>query len=105
MKTTKDMELIEVEFWTCKNPSHRHRTEAVAQNCIDKEERIGKNPPKRWSRAELSSILERKENGTRISEIAREIGCSRSNVDRLIRKAERIRNAEKYRAQQAAMVG
>lgn len=93
MEPIKKIELIESEYWSCCNDEHRHRTQSVAQKCIDKS-----NAPrkiiKRWSKDELFAFLDRKESGESMVSIAREQGFSVSNVVSLIDKAERIRDRE-----------
>lgn len=94
MKPQLDYEFIQREFWTCKNPQHRHRTEEIAKKCIDESERI-KIEPKRWKKKELYYFLEKKRAGENMSKLARDLGMSTTNVTRLVEKAERIERIEK----------
>ncbi len=93
METKKEIELVEVEYWTCTNPDHRHKTKEVAQRCIDKAI-APKKEPKRWSKAVLFDLLDKKLAGENMSKLAREMGMSISSMRRLTYKAERIRQRE-----------
>lgn len=90
METKKEIELVEVEYWTCKDSKHRHRTKEVAQRCIDKA-CMPKKEPKRWSKAELYELLDKKLAGENMAQLARDMGMSNSNLRRLTDKAQRIR--------------
>ena len=101
-KKKKEIELVEVEYWTCKNPNHRHRTQCVAQKCIDKDGQP-KRQHKRWSKAELYDMLNKKLAGENMSALARSMGMSSSNIKRLVDKAERIRWREEQTGEEYVM--
>ncbi len=94
METKKELELVEVEYWTCNNTDHRHKTKDVAQRCIDKAS-TPKKAPKRWSKAALFSLLDKKLAGENMAKLAREMGMTSTNMHRLTYKADRIRQQEK----------
>lgn len=93
METKKEIELVEVEYWTCNDNKHRHRTKEVAERCIYKS-CAKKKEHKRWSKAELYELLDKKLAGENMAQLSRDMCMSNSNMTRLTNKAHRIRLRE-----------
>ena len=93
MKAARKTELVEAVYWDCGNSEHRHKSERVAQNCIDREAKKGP-PAKRWSREELIDIESQNNNCDNSAALARKLRMSATNLSRLVRRAERIKRYE-----------
>lgn len=95
MKPKLKTELVRVDHWTCGNPDHRHKTEAVAQACIDKREAAEKHTAgaRRWTPEAYAEALKAYRGGTRKSELARQLGISQERARQVISKAERLEKA------------
>ena len=51
MKAKKIKMFVEVEYWDCGCDTHRHRTEAVANKCIERKANTAPRPPVEVQRA------------------------------------------------------
>jgi hypothetical protein len=69
-------------------PDHRHLTEEVAAKCIEK--RKLRPPQRHWHESDYALLLQRVRNGERQSDIAREMGLSRSRIGQALHRAWRI---------------
>lgn len=88
--------LIEHWYWACNIPDHRHTSELVAAKCIEKRKL---HPPHRhWTLTDYALVLKRVRNGERQSDIARDMGLSRTRVGQVLHKAERIERRAAYEA-------
>ena len=79
--------LIPVEYWDCGKRDHRHRTEIVAQSCIEKQ-----HTPiieKKWTYKACAEVLKEYRRGIKTLDIAKSLGLTRCRVNQIIRKAER----------------
>jgi DNA-directed RNA polymerase alpha subunit len=96
MKPKLKTELVRVDYWTCGNPDHRHKTEVVAQACIDKREAAEKHTAgaRRWTPEAYAEVLKAYRGGTRKSELARQLGLSKERARQVISKAERLEKAK-----------
>lgn len=95
MRTVQKCEWVQVQYWTCAKPAHRHMTREVAERCIAGSER-----PKKitnvWSLESRRALLERRRSsGVTVSALASEYVVSRNRIYELLRQAER----EELRAQ------
>ncbi len=87
---------IEVIRWSCSNPEHRHRTQEVAQRCIDT-----KSKPKRetniWTKENLKSILADRRSGMTYKKIGEKWrGISAQQAACVVYRAEHREQGGKY---------
>lgn len=92
IKTQSVVEVVEVTRWLCRDPKHQHRSEDVAQRCIDKDIK-----PKRvqveWTDAKYLAALERFESsGLTLAAFGRSLGYSGTYASHIIKRARRIRD-------------
>jgi DNA-directed RNA polymerase alpha subunit len=92
MKPKLKTEIVRVDYWTCGAPDHRHKTEAVAQACIDKREKAAEHNAgaRRWTPEAYAKVLDAYRGGTRKSEIAKQLGLSKERARQVVAKAERL---------------
>lgn len=57
MKSKKLTELVEITYWSCAIPEHRHKTNPVAEACIAKHS-TPKRPIRRWTNQERADACE-----------------------------------------------
>lgn len=90
MTPERRIELLEVVYWSCPVPTHRHKTRDTAQACCAKEARAAPQRPKnRWTHETLAGIGERRAAGKSVAEIAAEYGVSEDHMRIIIARWER----------------
>jgi hypothetical protein len=89
MKPQKVIELVEVEYWTCNVPEHRHKTLAVAQACIAKKS-SQKKPVRRWSVSEMADAFEAILDGATFKQVAEPHGITAGRMKQVIGKVRRM---------------
>lgn len=95
MKPKLKTELVRVEYWDCGNPDHRHKTEDVAQACIEKREaRTALNTgARKWTNEAYAAVLAEHRAGARQVDLAKSLGLSPERVRQVLAKAERLERA------------
>ena len=90
MNSEKKIELVEVEYWSCHNEKHRHKTQDIAQRCIDKHESTPRKARK-WTSEMLLKVLDLRDDGKSFREIGEAFGVSANRGRQVHWKAERMR--------------
>jgi hypothetical protein len=81
MKPTKKHRVIEVEYWDCGIAKHSHKTEAVAQSCIDKQKQ--KKTTKKnnsWTKEKRLELVKLRDSGLTFDEIGYRYGIGRQQA-------------------------
>ena len=91
MNSEKKLELIEVEYWTCHNENHRHKTLAVAEKCIKKHESKPRKKVKRWTHEMLLNVLDMRDKGVTFREIGEAYQVSANRARQVHWKANMMR--------------
>jgi hypothetical protein len=92
MKPTLKSELVTVEYWDCGNPYHRHKSEAVALECMLQMEKraLLKTGTRKWTDDELAKVLAAYRGGSRKCDLAKSLGLSQGRVGQIIERAKRV---------------
>lgn len=92
MKPKLRAEIVRVEYWDCGDSSHRHKTERVAQGCIDDRARIKAfNATKTvWTKDLYAAVLAQHRGGASNAQIARQLSLRQSMIRYAIKRAERL---------------
>lgn len=85
MKPERRLELLEVVYWTCPNPAHKHRTLAVAQACCRKPP-IKLQYVNRWTHDALAEIGRKAEGGVSAADLAAQYGVTISRMNAILVK-------------------
>ena len=85
----KKVEIVTLEYWDCNNPYHHHKTEEIANSCIQKS-------GKKRTAAYFLKISERNDwimdsymKGATKAELARQFDLSATRIHSIISKIER----------------
>ena len=92
LETKQVLVTVEVRYWTCLNPDHRHKTRAVAAGCIAKtEKKLNSAPPRRWNQEMHMKVIEQRDiDGMTFKAIGDSLGVSRSRGQSVYEKACRL---------------
>ena len=89
MKAKKTTELVEVEYWACSVPTHRHRTKAVAEACIAKHSGP-KRVVRRWTTDEMADAFVAVLGGATLKEVGQKYDISHERMRQIIHKVRRM---------------
>lgn len=89
MKSKPMTELIEVSYWSCAEPTHRHKTKAVAEACIAKSNRP-KEARRKWTRPMIGEAMEAVLSGASFAAAGGRYGVSGARIAQVIHKAQRM---------------
>ena len=86
MKPIKKTKIVttEVEYWTCSNKDHSHRTERVAQMCADRQELSESRVVIDYKARDLE-LIKLVLGGNTYSEAAKDFGISPTGVSTIMR--------------------
>lgn len=95
MKPKLKTELVRIEYWDCGNPDHRHKTEAVALNCVAKREKRSalSTGARKWTHEAHAAVLAEHRAGARQCDLAKSLGLSPARVRQVLAEAERFERA------------
>ena len=95
IKSEKKIEIIQLEYWSCNNPYHHHKTEEIANKCIYK------STNKKHDAAYYIEISKRNnliinlfKSGARKADLARQFGLSATRIHLIIAKFQRKERKE-----------
>jgi len=82
--------MVELRYWSCLNPNHRHKTKQIADACIKKEQE--KVKPRRWTDAMYAEVKVKRDSGMTFKAIGDSIGVTTQRARMICWKAERLHN-------------
>lgn len=88
MKAERVSEMVERFYWKCSVPSHRHREEHTAQECIDDHEYI--KPARRWNCEMYADVVEALINGATFKAVGEMFGVGKYRASQVFQKAMRM---------------
>lgn len=90
MKTKLITEVVEVNYWTCLDSTHKHKTQDVAQACIDHTLR-DKHTTNTWTADKYKEVLERwRAGGITKRALGKLYNVTGNRIAEVIKKAERL---------------
>jgi len=95
MKSMMLTEIIELQYWTCHNKNHRHRSEPAAFNCISRTPDERRKPHIKWTKKLVCEAFRSLLNGTSLVDIADSISVRPSTLKNHILRA--CRNMYRFR--------
>ena len=87
MKPKKVTEFIEVEYWACNVPVHRHKTLAVAKSCVDKSLARKSN---KWTVDSMGDAFEAVLDGATFKSVGLHYGVSGNRMAEVVYKVRRM---------------
>lgn len=92
LETKQVLVTVEVRYWTCLNPDHRHKTRDVAARCIAKtEKKLNSAPPRRWTKEMHLKVIEQRDiDGMTFRAIGDSLGVTGSRAKSVYAKAYRL---------------
>ena len=91
MKPELKTETVEITYWSCGFPGHRHRTEEAAAACMTKRNSAaGIGVTIRWTEDKCAKVLADHRAGAKLCDIAKEHGISATSARYVITKAKRF---------------
>lgn len=90
MKPTMRKTWVEVTYWDCGNPDHRHKTEEIAAKCMEKNANKKPQTPVNVRRARWIAAMRAVICGATWKEAGTSIGVSGGRCQQIVRKVMRM---------------
>ena len=78
-----------VEYWTCYDKDHHHRTKTIAENCIARQDRIKAIVKNDWSIDRLKELLVLRDTGITFKEMGKKYNISPARMRQVYYRAYR----------------
>lgn len=85
---------IKVIRWKCNNPSHLHKTEIIAQACINKSLRVLLSTRNSWTKEKIEEVGKLRDGGMTFRCIGEKFGITGSRVSSIYNRCLRIRRKD-----------
>lgn len=90
MNAIKRTKWVEIEYWDCGIDSHTHKTEAVANACIDKQKKATTRPDKKSRQKRKIYAARMVLNGDTFSKVGKDLGITGSSVKQIFDQIMRM---------------
>jgi hypothetical protein len=89
VKPKKTIEFVEVTYWACGWPAHRHKTKEVAQSCINKKG-APKRPPRSFPIGVMADAFDSVIDGATLKAAAEKHGLTAGRMSDVFQRVRHI---------------